>query len=165
MAMHLMLLIALSLGILMLDQATKQFFEIMLSDSAQAVLVTPFFNLALGYNRGISFGLLSSEHPYAPYLLALFALVIVIGLAVWMWRSNSLMQRLGLAAIIGGAISNLVDRLEDGAVTDFLDFHIGAYHWPTFNLADAAITCGVAVLLFESVWPRSSLMRRHGAGG
>ena len=160
-AMHLMLPIALSFGILLLDQGTKRFFEIMLSESGRAVLVTPFFNLVLGHNRGISFSLLSSEHPYAPYALALFAIVIVIGLAVWMWRSNSLMQRLGLAAIIGGAISNLVDRLENGAVTDFLDFHIGGYHWPTFNFADAAITCGVAVLLLESVW--STVTRHHHA--
>ena len=129
----------------------------------RAIAVAPFLSLVLSHNRGISFGLLRSEHAYAPYVLVLVALSIVAGLAVWLWRSDSAIERLGLSAIVGGALSNAVDRLEDGSVTDFLDFHVGAYHWPAFNLADAAITCGVAALLFGSVWPRSTVTRPHAA--
>jgi signal peptidase II len=108
--------------------------------------VVPSFNITLGYNRGVSFGLLSSESPYAPYALAAFALVIVLSVALW--RSDRLVQTAGFAAIIGGALGNVVDRLGDGAVTDFLDFYVGQYHWPTFNLADTFIFCGVIFLFF-----------------
>ncbi|QNT71482.1 signal peptidase II [Defluviicoccus vanus] len=155
--------IALSIGVLVLDQATKRLAEAVFAESMRAIPVTPFFNLVLSHNRGISFGLFRSEHAYAPFILALVALTIVAGLAVWLWRSKSSIQSFGLAAILGGAISNVIDRLEDGAVTDFLDFYVGAYHWPAFNLADTAIFCGVAALLFESVWPRSTVTRPHAA--
>ena len=75
------------------------------------------------------------------------ALVVIIVLSVALWRSNSLVHTAGFAAIIGGALGNVVDRLGDGAVTDFLDFYVDQYHWPTFNLADTVIFCGV-ILLF-----------------
>jgi len=75
------------------------------------------------------------------------ALVVIIVLSVALWRSNSLVHTAGFAAIIGGALGNVVDRLGDGAVTDFLDFYVDQYHWPTFNLADTFIFCGV-ILLF-----------------
>jgi signal peptidase II len=153
--MRLAFSIALSIGIIVLDQATKRFFEITFAEAGRVVPVTSFFNLVLVYNRGISFGLVSSGHPYAPYVLALVGVAVVAGLVLWLRRSSGGIQRLALAAIIGGAISNIVDRLDDGAVTDFLDFHFGTYHWPAFNLADVAITCGVAALLFESLWPRT----------
>lgn len=159
--MRFVLPIAVSVGVLVLDQATKRFFETTLAESARTVPVMPYFNLVLSHNRGMSFGLFSSEHTYTPYVLALVALSIVTGLVVWLWRSDSAIERLGLSAILGGAVGNVVDRLEDGAVTDFLDVYLGAYHWPAFNIADAAITCGVAVLLFEAVWPRSKVARPH----
>lgn len=155
--------IALSIGVFVLDQATKRLADAVFSESMRAIAVAPFFNLVLSHNRGISFGLLRSEHAYAPYVLVFVALTIVVGLAVWLWRSNRTIERLGLSAILGGAISNVVDRLEDGAVTDFLDFYVGAYHWPAFNLADTAIFCGVVALLFESVWPRSTVTKPHAA--
>ena len=147
---NLMLPIAVSLGVLILDQATKRFFELMFADFSDVMPVTPFLSFVLGHNRGISFGLFSSTHANTPYVLASVALAMIVGLAVWMWRIRSHIQKLALAAIIGGAIGNVIDRLEDGAVTD--DFHWGPDHWPTFNLADAAITCGVAALLIETIW-------------
>lgn len=147
--------IALSIGVIVLDQATKRFFEIKFAEPGSVVPVTSFFNLVLVHNRGVSFGLLSSAHQYAPYVLAFVGAAIVAGLVLWLRQSNSGVERSALAAIIGGAISNIVDRLDDRTVTDFLDFHLGTYHWPAFNLADVAITCGVAVLLFESLWPKT----------
>lgn len=148
--------IGLSAAVLAGDLLTKHHIEAALIDSARAIPVTSFFNLALGYNRGISFGLLKSDSLYAPYILAAIALVIALGLTVWLFRSESGFQKLGLAAVVGGAISNAIDRLNDGAVTDFLDFYVGAYHWPAFNLADAAIFCGVAALLIGSFRERSN---------
>lgn len=116
---------------------------------SRVIPVTPFFNLVLGHNRGVSFGLLSSDNFYVPYALSAFALVIVIVLFIALWRSNNILHTCGFAAIIGGALSNVVDRLYDGAVTDFLDFFIGQYHWPAFNFADAAIFCGVVLLFIQ----------------
>lgn len=141
-------------AILVTDFATKRFIEAALIESPHAIPVMPFFNLTLGYNRGVSFGLLSSDYSFAPYILALAAFIIAAVLTGWLLRSESRIQRLSLAAIIGGALSNVVDRLEDGAVTDFLDFYVGPYHWPAFNLADTAITCGVAILVIDSIWPK-----------
>ena len=134
------------------DQATKRLIEGQL-EPYSSIPVLSGFNLVHIYNRGISFGLLSSDSPYAPYILAVFGLVISVGLAVWAFRSESLLQRGALALIVGGAASNVLDRLDDGAVTDFLDFYIGALHWPAFNLADVAIVCGVGLLLLESLFP------------
>ena len=134
------------------DQGTKHIVESQLEPYSSIPLLSGF-NLVHIYNRGVSFGLLSSDSPYAPYILALFGAVISVGLAVWAFRSESLLQRVALALIVGGAASNVLDRLDDGAVTDFLDFYIGALHWPAFNLADVAIVCGVGALLLESLFP------------
>lgn len=130
-----------------LDQATKWWVLAHLMDPPRVIPVTPFFNLVLAWNRGVSFGLLSADHPATPWLLSSLALAVVVGLVVWTTRD----RRPGMAAsvgfIAGGALGNVVDRLRHGAVTDFLDFHVAGYHWPAFNLADTAIFVGVALLL------------------
>tara|TARA_R110000787_G_scaffold215896_1_gene325071 strand:- start:399 stop:875 length:477 start_codon:yes stop_codon:yes gene_type:complete len=149
--------ISLSAAVLAGDLITKHFIEATLVNNARDIAVTPFFNLALGYNRGVSFGLLKSDSFYAPYILAAIAVVIAVGLTVWLFRSESDVQKLGLAAIVGGAVGNAVDRLKDGAVTDFLDFYVGTYHWPAFNVADVAIVCGVTALLIEAKRERSNV--------
>jgi signal peptidase II len=74
-------------------------------------------------------------------------------LAVWALKTDSSARQIALAAIVGGAAGNVLDRLDDGAVTDFLDFYIGTHHWPAFNLADVAIVCGGVALLLESAFP------------
>ncbi|MCG7362426.1 signal peptidase II [Roseomonas sp. ACRSG] len=131
-----------------LDQATKWWVLAHLMDPPRVIPVTPFFNLVLGWNPGVSFGLLSADHPATPWLLSSLALAVIAGLVVWTTRD----RRPGMAAsvgfIAGGALGNVVDRLWHGAVTDFLDFHVAGYHWPAFNLADTAIFVGVALLLF-----------------
>ena len=130
-----------------LDQATKWWVLAHLMDPPRVIPVTPFFNLVLAWNRGVSFGLLSADHPATPWLLSSLALAVIAGLVVWTTRD----RRPGMAAsvgfIAGGALGNVVDRLRHGAVTDFLDFHVAGYHWPAFNLADTAIFVGVALLL------------------
>ena len=143
--MRLFLATAIIFSTLVIDLLSKWFIE---THVTRLIPVVPSFNITLGYNRGVSFGLFSSDSPYAPFVLSAVALVIVIVLSVALWRSNSLVQSAGFAAIIGGAIANVVDRLDDGAVTDFLDFYVGQYHWPTFNFADTFIFCGVALLFF-----------------
>ena len=83
------------------------------------------------------------------WVLALLALAIVAALSVWLWRAQNRLVAAALGLLIGGALGNVLDRLRHGAVTDFLDFYLGAYHWPAFNLADVAVVSGVALLLLD----------------
>ena len=90
------------------------------------------------------------------FLFSLVAAVIVAGLIYWLSRVANPLLAFAVGLVIGGAVGNVVDRIRYGAVVDFLDFHIGAYHWPAFNLADSAICVGVALMLFDSL-----LLRRE----
>tara|TARA_R100001086_G_scaffold249683_2_gene190343 strand:- start:1400 stop:1873 length:474 start_codon:yes stop_codon:yes gene_type:complete len=135
----------------LLDQATKWWILNHVMDPPRVIPVTGFFNLVLGFNTGVSFGLLG-EAP--AWLLMAFILPMVAGLLVWMTRTDSRLTAIALGLVVGGAFGNLLDRLRHGAVTDFLDFYVGAYHWPAFNFADVAIVSGVALLLIESVLAR-----------
>lgn len=131
---------------LVLDRATKAAILATASDNpAWIVNVTPFFDLVLLRNDGVSFGLLSGNVAW--WGLSLAALVIVAFLLRWLWREASSLNTVGLGLIIGGALGNVMDRFWHGAVTDFLDFHMSGWHWPAFNLADTAIFCGVTILI------------------
>lgn len=110
--------------------------------------VLPVFNLVLIRNDGVSFGMLSGLAPR--WTLVLLALTVVVWLSVWLWRSQSRQVSVALGLIIGGALGNVADRIRFHAVTDFLDFHLGTYHWPAFNLADVAVVSGVAMLAWNS---------------
>ncbi|QBQ48445.1 MULTISPECIES: signal peptidase II [Brevundimonas] len=109
--------------------------------------LTPFLSLRLGFNPGVTFGLFAGSGAVGRWALSAVAFLIIGALLAWIWRTRSAVTAAAAGLIAGGAIGNLVDRLRFGAVTDFIDLHWGAAHWPTFNLADAAIVCGVALLL------------------
>lgn len=115
------------------------------------VAVTPFLNLVMVWNRGVSFGLLAHDAALARYALAGFALAVAVLLLVWAGRSGTRFAAVALGLIAGGAVSNAIDRLLWGAVADFFDFHVAGYHWYAFNIADAAITIGVVLLLVSGV--------------
>jgi signal peptidase II len=119
------------------------------------VRVTPFFDLVLAWNTGISYGWFQSESPAAQIALTAFKAVAVIVLAIWMVRSRTLLASVALGLIIGGAIGNAIDRFTYGAVVDFALFHVqiggNTYNWYVFNLADVAIVAGVAGLLYDSL--------------
>jgi signal peptidase II len=117
-------------------------------------LVTPFFNLVLTWNRGMSFGLFNRDSPWNAALFSALAVVIVTALLIWLWRSESALVAGGIGLVAGGAVGNVIDRLRLGAVTDFLDFHWGDWHFATFNLADSAITVGVGLLLLDALLNR-----------
>ncbi|HBF18438.1 MAG TPA: signal peptidase II, partial [Verrucomicrobiales bacterium] len=104
----------------------------------------------LGFNRGVSFGLLNDLGSWGPIVLSSLAVVIVGFLLVWLWKSERTIDRMAISLVIGGALGNLMDRIRVGAVTDFLDFYVGAYHWPAFNLADTSIFVGAGLLIFQS---------------
>ena len=90
------------------------------------------------------------------YVLVALSLSITAGLAVWLWRAPVRRVALALGAVIGGALGNVIDRLVYGAVADFFDLHVAGWHWPAFNIADAAIVLGVATLLLDSLLPAAT---------
>ena len=112
------------------------------------------FDLVLVHNRGASFGIFSDAPGWASVALIVFAILISIALAIWMWRVNETLLAVALALVIGGAVGNVIDRIRFGAVVDFLDFHVAGWHWPAFNIADSAITIGVILLILDSLKSR-----------
>jgi len=144
-----------ALTVLVLDQASKLWL-LFVFDLAHrgAVKVTPFFDLVLAWNVGISFGWFQNDGQLAQIVLMLIKAVAVIVLAIWMARSRTVIATVALGLIIGGAIGNAIDRFAYGAVVDFALFHIQigekTFNWYVFNLADVAIVAGVAALLYDS---------------
>ena len=116
--------------------------------------VTSFFNFALTFNRGISFGLFNGGAGLNALVFSLAAAAIVAVLIYWLSRASSPFLAVAIGLIIGGAVGNVIDRLRLGAVVDFLDFHYGALHWPAFNLADSAICIGVGKMLLDGLLRR-----------
>lgn len=145
---------AVAASALVLDQASKTWILESVMNPPSVIEVTPFFNIVLAWNRGVSFGMFNQQSDYGPYLLTGLALVIVIALSIWLWRASSRWAALALGLIIGGAIGNVIDRIRFGAVVDFLDFHAFGYHWPAFNVADSAICVGAVILILESLFSR-----------
>lgn len=129
-----------------LDQSTKGLVLAALSPD-QPLEVSSFLNIALGQNRGISFGLLASDHPAGPWLLSGLALLVLVVLARWLRNDPRISVAAAFGAVAGGAVGNVVDRLRQGAVTDFLDFHAAGVHWPAFNVADVAIVLGAGLYI------------------
>ena len=140
---------------LALDQASKLWLLYVFDIGHRGtVKVTPFFDLVLAWNIGISFGWFQNDSEAAQIALMVIKAVAVIALAIWMARSRTVMATVALGLIIGGAIGNAIDRAAYGAVVDFALFHlqIGGkpFNWYVFNLADVAIVAGVAALLYDS---------------
>jgi signal peptidase II len=135
--------------ILVLDQLTKAWILSHFQKKGKIISLTPFFDLVLVWNRGVSFGFLNSLSFDASYLLTGFAVIISLLLGIWLWRNKSPLLCYGLGLILGGALGNALDRLRYSAVVDFLYFHVGKYSFPSFNIADSAITIGVMLILLE----------------
>jgi signal peptidase II len=150
--------LATAVVVVVLDQLSKTAVLAFFADRAfgDREMVTPFFNLSLTYNRGISFGLFNGGAGLNALVFSFAAAVIVAVLAFWLSRATTPFLAVAIGLIIGGAVGNVIDRLRLGAVVDFLDFHVGSLHWPAFNLADSAICVGVAALLVDGL-----LLRRE----
>ena len=140
---------------LALDQASKLWLLFVFDIAHRgAVKVTPFFDLVLAWNVGISFGWFQNDSQLAQIILMVIKAVAVVVLAIWMARSRTLLATVALGLIIGGATGNAIDRFAYGAVVDFALFHVqiggNTFNWYVFNLADVAIVAGVAALLYDS---------------
>ena len=155
MSPHLRPGIIAAVAALVLDQASKLWLLFVFDIGRRgAVKVTPFFDLVLAWNVGISFGWFQNDGFLAQAVLTAIKAIAVIVLAVWMSRSRNLLATVGLGLIIGGAIGNAIDRFAYGAVVDFALFHVeiggNTFNWYVFNVADVAIVAGVAALLYDS---------------
>ena len=141
----------LSLLIIVLDQVTKWLAEALLVPF-QPVPLMPLLNLTLMYNEGAAFSFLANAGGWQRWLFAGFALVMTTALAIWLLRldKGDRVTAVTLSLIIGGAIGNLIDRVQTGRVVDFIDFYVGTWHWPAFNVADSAISVGIVFLLITS---------------
>ena len=144
---------ALFAAVLALDQATKALALASLDPAAGGgpVEVAPFFNLVLVWNTGVSFGMLADAGGAAPWILVGLALLIAGVVAAWLARERRALPRFALWLVLAGALGNIVDRVRFGAVVDFLDFHLGGYHWPAFNVADSAIVIGACLLILDGL--------------
>ncbi len=140
----------ISAAVVALDQWTKQLAEGHLL-FGQPRELTPWFDLALAYNRGAAFSFLSDMNGWQRWFFAAIAGLVSSVIVVWLWRLGSRQKvlALGLALILGGALGNLYDRLALGHVVDFISLHYGPYYWPAFNIADSAITCGAVLLIVD----------------
>ena len=125
----------------------------------ESIAVVPgFFHLTHVENRGAAFGLFAeSPSEWKIAVLVLFSLVALVVVSALLWKNSHAMTTtgVGLALILGGALGNLWDRLLSGQVVDFLDFYVGSYHWPAFNLADSAIVVGALLLVSEILFSKS----------
>jgi signal peptidase II len=140
----------LMLTVLVLDQATK-WLALASLEPYRPIEVTPFFNLVLVWNRGVSFGLFAGAGDHGPWLLTLTTVGIGALLIVWLRRETRPVVQAALWLVLAGAAGNLIDRVRFGAVVDFLDFHALGYHWPAFNVADSAIVVGAGLILLDSL--------------
>jgi signal peptidase II len=112
------------------------------------IKITSFFNIVYVWNYGVSFGMFNKIEN-SQIIFCLLQLTIAFILCFWLYNDNRIQRVFALGFIIGGALGNSIDRAKNGAVADFLDFHLASYHWPAFNLADSFVFIGVMILLLE----------------
>lgn len=144
--------IGFSLLLILVDQISKLWVQSRL-DLGAVVEITPFFNLVYVLNPGAAFSFLADQAGWQKHFLSGVAVIASI-VVLFMMRSSSHRKfaMFCLACILGGAIGNLIDRVAHGAVIDFLDFYVGNYHWPAFNVADIAITMGAVGLIIDELF-------------
>ena len=151
-----------ALVVLVADQASKWWvLNVLDLPELRQIVVLPVLNLTMVWNRGVTFGLLNGLGSWGHVILAGVALAVVVALGFWLRRAESRAVAIAIGAVAGGAVGNVIDRVRFGGVVDFIHAHVdtpwGDLSWYVFNIADAAIVCGVAVLILESVFSK----RKH----
>jgi signal peptidase II len=147
--------LALALGVVVLDQVTKAIVIARIPLHRTIPVIAGFFDLTHVRNAGTAFGFLNSAGASAPLLVTGLALAVFAGVLAWAFRTpaeHRLLQT-ALALVMGGAVGNLIDRVRFACVTDFLRFYAGRWEWPSFNVADSAISVGVALTAWD-IWRR-----------
>ena len=131
------------------DQFTKWLIMTEVMQPPRVIPILPFLNIVMAWNTGVSFSMLADS---GPMLLAGLAILVSLGLLFMLTREPYRLPAYGYSLVIGGALGNVIDRFRYGAVFDFIDFYVGDWHFPAFNMADSAITIGVALLLFDGLF-------------
>lgn len=142
-----------SLGVIVLDQWTKWLVEVHLPHHAAQPLIPGFLNLTHVRNTGVAFGLFAAQGVgNGSWLLTLLGLAALTAVGVYFWfaPTRDRLLLIALALVVGGAVGNLIDRMASGAVTDFVDVYVGSHHWPSFNVADSAISIGIVLMAIDS---------------
>ncbi|MBT4204313.1 signal peptidase II [Hyphomicrobiales bacterium] len=139
----------------LIDRLNKYFFinEIGINERS-IVEVTPFLDVVLVWNKGISYGLFQQENTIGQIILTMCSCLICIFIITWIFKAKNILLYIPLSLIVGGALSNITDRLLFGAVADFYYLHAYGYSWYVFNLADVFIVFGVFVLILINFYPR-----------
>ena len=148
--------LAFAVLLLVLDQLSKwwvlEMVQLPDKQNLPVLLLGPIgLDLTMVWNRGVTFGLFSGGGAWNHIILGLVALGVAAMLLRWLWKADTGMVALALGAVIGGAIGNVIDRFRFGAVVDFVDVHAWGWHWYVFNVADAAIVCGVLALVADAL--------------
>ena len=149
--MRLLVLYTVSLIIVVLDQVSKYLAEANL-EFGQPIVVASWFNWNLAYNTGAAWSFLSDAGGWQRWFFVVISSVVSVALAVWMWRAwrREPVLATSLTLILAGAIGNLIDRVRFGYVVDFIQWYYGSFVWPTFNVADMAITGGAILMIWVS---------------
>jgi signal peptidase II len=143
---------AVAVAVYALDRLGKWLVLEVLSLPEQPIVLAPFFNLVFVRNTGVSFGMLQNDLDLGRWLLVTFALAVIVALLIWLARTRSALLALALGMVIGGAAGNVTDRIVWGYVVDFFNFHLGGWHFPVFNVADAAIVCGFGLIVLDGLF-------------
>ena len=144
------LYLLLAAAVVLLDQASK-YWALASLQPYRSLELLPVFNLTLVFNRGAAFSFLSDAGGWQRWFFVVLSSVVSLVLVAWLARlkNGERFTAIAVSLVLGGAIGNLVDRLQHGHVVDFLDFHWQQWHFPAFNVADSAITIGVLLLILE----------------
>jgi len=142
--------LAVSVAVIVLDLATKAWVSAAFT-LGEVREVTPFFNMVLMHNTGAAFSFLAQAGGWQRWFFTGITIVISAAILVMLRRQHGRGVSLGLALVLGGALGNLYDRLTLGHVVDFIQVHAAGYYWPAFNVADSAISVGVAILIWDSL--------------
>jgi len=147
----LMLWLGIAAIVVLLDQITKITITKVFT-YGEVKEITSFFNLVLVYNKGAAFSFLAGESGWQRYFFTVIGIAAAAGM-IWMLRKHpgQKMFAWSLSLLLGGAIGNVIDRLAYGHVIDFLDFHVGGWHWPAFNVADSGIVLGAVLLVLDEL--------------
>lgn len=147
----------LAVLIVVFDQLTKQWVSSSFT-YGETLELLPFLNLTLVHNMGAAFSFLSDAGGWQRWFFTIVSLIVSVVLVVWLSRlpAKQYLLATALALVLGGAVGNLWDRVLLGYVVDFVDVYYQKYHWPAFNVADAAITIGAILLIIESLFSSKS---------
>jgi signal peptidase II len=154
----------LTLAVVFFDRASKAWFETQTTEGWRHEVIHNFFYLVHTKNPGIAFSMLANSSSPVVRVLLIAGALVIIGLIAWLLvagRNVSALNAAGLALLLGGAAGNVVDRIVHGGVTDFLEFYLGTYRYPAFNVADSAITIGAILVVLDVLFGKHQNVAPH----